>query len=95
MRKSINSAGVENIDLKLVRNRLRCFGDVSRMDDERPVIGLLYGDGEQSVVPSLQDSCKSALKFGNSLENWSSGVDNCPKWRKLVHQTCHVSEYSN
>lgn len=35
---------MEDMEVKLVRNRLRWLGHVSRMEDERPVKVLLFGE---------------------------------------------------
>lgn len=43
-REVLTRAGLEDMEVKLVRNRLRWLGHISRMEDERPVKVLLFGE---------------------------------------------------
>ena len=65
---------MEDIEILLVRSRLRWLGHVSRMEDDRPVKSLLYGElteGTRPVGrPRYKDTCESTLKCGNALGQW-------------------------
>ena len=50
-REVLTRAGLEDMEVKLVRNRLRWLGHVSRMEDERPVKVLLFGELNDSKRP--------------------------------------------
>ena len=87
-------ADVWDIELKLVRSRLRWLGHASRMDGDKPVKALLYGElanGSRPVGrPQLRfkDTCKSVLKCGGVLDQWRNVFGNRSEWRQLVHNTC-------
>ena len=86
----LKRAGVEDIELKLVGNRLRWLGHICRMEDNRPVKALLHSElfhGSRPVGrPYLRfkDTCKNALKFGHALDLWKTGVNNRQEWRRLI-----------
>ena len=88
-------ACVEDIEILLVRSRLRWLGHVSRMEDDRPVKSLLYGELTEGTRPvgrpklRYKDTCKSALKCGNALGQWKTKVENRTEWRHMIHQTCN------
>ena len=72
--KALARACVEYIEILLVRSRLRWLGHVSRMEDDRPVKSLLYGELTEGTRPvgrpkliRYKDTCKSVLKCGNAL----------------------------
>ena len=86
---------MEDIGILLVRSRLRWLGHVSRMEDDRPVKSLLYGElaeGTRPVgLPKLRykGTCKSALECGNALGQWKAMVENRTEWRHVIRQTCN------
>ena len=86
---------VEDIEITLVRNRLRWLGHVTRMPNERPVKALLYGELEEGTrrtgrpMLRFKDTCKSALKCGDTLEDWQTSVLDRPAWRASIRRTCH------
>ena len=86
---------MEDIEILLLRSRLRWLGHVSRIDDDRPVKSLFYGElteGRRPVGrPKLRykDACKSALKCGNVLGQWKATVENTTEWRHMIRQTCN------
>ena len=65
-----------DIEIILIRNRLRWMGHVARMPDELPVKALLYGvleEGSSRVGRPLlryQDTLKDILKRGAALGTW-------------------------
>ena len=65
--EALTRAGLEDMEIKLVRNRLRWLGHVSWKEVERPVEALLFGelnDGKRSIGrPKIRykDTCKCAL----------------------------------
>ena len=87
---------MEDIEILLVRSRLRWLGHVSRMEDDRPVKSLLYGELTEGTRPvgrpklRYKDTCKSALKCGgNALGQWKAKVENRTEWRHMIRQTCN------
>ena len=86
---------MEDIEILLVRSRLRWLGHVSRMEDDRPVKSLLYGELTEGTRPvgrpklRYKDTCKSALKCGNALGQWKAMVENRTEWRHMIRQTCN------
>ena len=81
---------MEDIEILLVRSRLRWLGHVSRMEDDRPVKSLLYGELTEGTRPvgrpklRYKDTCKSALKCGNALGQWKAMVENRTEWRHTI-----------
>ena len=75
----LNRANVEDIEIILTSNHLRWLGHVSRMENERPVKELLFGEldnGTSSLGrPKLRykDTCKSILRDGQVLDDWQKG----------------------
>ena len=49
--EALARACVEDIEILLVRSRLRWLGHVSRMEDNRPVKSLLYGELTEGTRP--------------------------------------------
>ena len=90
----LRRADVEDMEVKLVRTRLRWLGHVCRMEEDRPVKELLYCElthGSRPVgQPKLRfkDTCKSALKCGHVLDQWSSTVSNRAEWKRLTRVVC-------
>ena len=91
-------ACVEDIEILFVkvRSRLRWLGNVSRMEDDRPVKSLLHGELIEGTRPvgrpklRYKDTCKSALKYGNALGQWKAKVENRTEWRHVIRQTCNI-----
>ena len=59
-------ANVLDIEIKLLKNRLRWMGHICRMNDTKPVKALLFGEleGSRKVGRPLlryKDTCKMAL----------------------------------
>ena len=90
----LRRANAEDIEVILVRNRLQWLGHVSRMDDDRPVKSLLYGELESGTRPigrpklRYKDTCKSVLKLGGVLFNWQNLVDDRVLWRSTIGNVC-------
>ena len=81
---------MEDIEILLVRSRLRWLDHVSRMQDN-PVKSLLYGELTDGTCPvgRPKDTCKSELKCGNALGQWKAMVENRTEWRHIIRQTCN------
>ena len=79
-------ACVEDIEILLARSRLRWLGHVSRMEDDRPVKSLLYGELTEGTRPVGRPS---ALKFSNAHGQWKAKVENRTEWRHMIRQTCN------
>ena len=79
-----------DIEIILVRNRLRWMGHVARMQDVRPVKVLLYGvleEGSRRVGRPLlwyKDTLKDILKRGAALGTWREIVTDRLAWRRLT-----------
>ena len=64
----IQPADAEDIEITLIKSRLRWLGHVSRMDDNRPVKALIYGALEKGTRPvgrpklRYKDTCTSIVK---------------------------------
>ena len=90
----LKRAGTEDIEVMLVRSRLRWLGHVCRMDDNRPQKQLLYGELASGSRPvgrpklRVKDSCKSILKSGQSLDTWQTAVKHRTKWCKSINSIC-------
>ena len=67
-------AGVEDVEILLVRSHIRWLEHVSRMQDDRPVKTLLYGEfatGTRPIgLPRLRykDACTTGVKRGQVLD---------------------------
>ena len=76
----LDRAKATDIEIILIRNRLRWMGHVARMSDERPVKTLLYGklaEGSRKVGRPLlrfKDTLKDILKRGGVLHSWKETV---------------------
>ena len=72
----LQRADAEDIEITLIKSRLRWLGHVSRMDDNRPVKALMYGELDKGTRPvgrpklRYKDTCKSILKSGRILDQW-------------------------
>ena len=68
---------------------------MARMEDDRPVKSLLYGELTEGTRPvgrpklRYKDACKSVLKCGNELGQWEAKVEKRIEWRHIIHQTCN------
>ena len=93
--EALARACVEDIEILLVRSRLRWLGNVSRMEDNHPMKSLLYGELTEETRPvgrpklRYKDTCTSALKCGNALGQWKAMVENRTEWRHIIRQTCN------
>ena len=67
---------MEDTEILLVRSRLCWPGHVSRMEDDRPVKSLSYGEFTNRTGPvgrpkhRYKDTCKIALKSVHALGQW-------------------------
>ena len=92
--EALRRADVEDMEVKLVRTRLRWLGHVCRMEEDRPVKELLYCElahGSRPVGrPKLcfKDTRKRALRCGRVLDQWSSTVSNRAEWKRLTRVVC-------
>ena len=86
----LRHADVEDMDVMLVRTRLRWLGHVCRINNDRPGKQLLYCElarGSRPIGRSklrFKDTCKSSLKCGHALDQWFSTVDNRAEWKRLT-----------
>ena len=70
----LERANVLDIEIKLLKNRLRWMGHICHMNDTRPVkVVLLFGEleGSRKVGHPLlryKDTCKMALQRGKVLD---------------------------
>ena len=75
----LKRAGVEDIELKLVGNRLRWLCHTCRMDDNRSVKVLLHSEKFMDLdllvdpIQDLRTLAKNALKCGHVLDLWKTG----------------------
>ena len=92
----LRRADVEDMEVMLVRTRLRWLGHNCRMNNDRPVKQLLYCElahGSRSIGrPKLRfkDTCKSALKCDHVLDQWVSTVNNRAEWERLTRVVCYA-----
>ena len=90
----LKRSGFENIELKLIGNRLRWLGHICRMDDNRTAKALLHSElfhGSQPVgrpYLSFKDTCKNALKCGHILDVWKTVVDNRQECKRPIRTVC-------
>ena len=86
---------MEDIEILLVSSQLRWLRYVSRMEVDRPLESLSYGELTEGSRPvgrpklRYEDTCKSALKCGNALGQWKATVENRTEWRHMIRQTCN------
>ena len=86
----------EDIEITLIKSRLRWLGHVSRMDDDRPVKALMYGELDKGTRPvgrpklRYKDTCKSVLKSGRILDRWQDLVVDRPLWRRTIGNVCGI-----
>ena len=87
-----------DIEIILVRNRLRWMGHVACMPDVRPMKALLYGvleEGSRRVEHPLlryKDTVKDILKRGAALGTWREIVTDRLAWRRLTSDICDKIE---
>ena len=68
---------------------------MSRMEDDRPVKSLLYGElaeGTRTVGRTqlrYKDTCKSVLKCRNAFGELKVKLENRTEWRHIIRQTCN------
>lgn len=92
----LRRADVEDMEVMLVRTRLRWLGHNCRMNNDRPVKQLLYCElahGSRSIGrPKLRfkDTCKSALKCDHVLDQWLSTMNNRAEWERLTRVVCYA-----
>lgn len=85
------------MEVKFVRNRLRWLGHVSRMEDERPVKVLLFGELNDGKRPfgrpkiRYKYTSRCALRRCDVIKDWRSRVDNQRGWEKLTWEKCKRS----
>ena len=71
----LQRADAEDFEITLIKSRLRWLGHVSRMDDNRPVKALMYGELDKGTRPvgrpklRYKDTCKNILKSGRNLRS--------------------------
>ena len=89
--KVLTRAGLEDIEIKLVRNRLRWLGHLSWKEDESHAVkALLFGELNDGKCPigrpkiRYKDTYRCALRRGDVMKDWRSRVDNRREWRKLT-----------
>ena len=91
----LHQARATDIEIILIRNRLRWMGHVARMPDDRPVKALLYGvlnEGTRRVGRPLlrfKDTIKDILKRGGAIDYWRDAVNDRLAWRRLVDGVSH------
>ena len=91
----LERANVLDIEIKLLKNRLRWMGHICRMNDTRPVKALLVGklEGSRKVGrPFLRykDTCKMALQCREVLNEWNAVVNDRDMWKALIQNVCKV-----
>ena len=97
----LDHAKSTDIEIILVRNRLRWMGHVARMPDVRPVKALLYGvleEGSRRVGRPLlryKDTLKDILKRGAALGTWREIVTDRLAWRRLTSDICDKIEINH
>lgn len=94
----LRHADVEDIEVKLVRVRLRWLGHACRIKEDRPVKELLYCELAHGSRPvgrpmklGVMDTSKTALKCGHVLDQCSSTVSNRAEWKRLTRVVCDAS----
>jgi len=91
----LERANVLDIEIKLLKKRLRWMGHICRINDTRPVKALLFGEleGSRKVGRPLlryKDTCKMALKRSEVLNEWNAVVNDRDKWKALIQKVCKV-----
>ena len=92
----IRPRGLEDIEITLIKSRLRWLGHVSRMDDDRPVKALMYGELDKGTRPlgrpklRYRDIRKSVLKSGRILDRWQDLVVDRPLWKRTIGNVCGI-----
>ena len=87
----LTRAGLEDIEIKLVRNRLRWLGHLSWKEDESHAVkALLFGELNDGKCPigrpkiRYKDTCRCALRRGDVMKDFRG------EGRYLYH-VCHSS----
>ena len=87
-----------DIEIILVRNRLRWMGHVARMPDVRPVKALLYGVSEENSrrvgrpLLRYKDTLEDIIKRGTALGTWREILTDRLAWRRLISINCDKIE---
>ena len=87
-----------DIEITLIRNRVRWIGHVARVPDERFVKALLYGElteGSRKAgrpLPRYKDTIKDILKRGGSLNTWRAIVGERLARRRFTADVCDKIE---
>ena len=89
----LDRANVLDMEIKLLKDRLRWMGHICRMKDTRPVKALQFGEleGSRKVGRPLlryKDRCKMALKRSEVLNEWNAVVNDRDKWKALIQNVC-------
>ncbi|PFX20644.1 hypothetical protein AWC38_SpisGene14894 [Stylophora pistillata] len=90
----LRRADVEDMEVMLVRTRLRWLGHVSRMDNDRLVKQFLYFELAHGSRPvgrpkvRFKDTCKRVLKCRVVLDRLLSTVNNRAQWKRLTREVC-------
>ena len=83
-----------DIEVILAQNRLRWLGHIARMDENRTVKQLFYGElvsGNRPIGrPRLRfkDNIKALLRTGRILQSWNELVLDRPGWRRNTLLVC-------
>ena len=80
----LERANVLDIEIKLLKNRLRWMGHICRVNDTRPVKALLFGEleGSRKVGRPLlryKDTCKMDLQRSEVLNERNTVVNDHDK----------------
>ena len=92
----LRRADAEDIEITLIKSRLRWLGHASRMDDDRPVKALMYSELDKGTRPvgrpklRYKDTCKSVLKSGRFLDRWQDLVVDRPLRRRTIGNVCGI-----
>ena len=95
----LDRAVTEDIENKLIRNRLRWVGHVVRLPDDGPTKALPYGElaqGSRKTGRTLlryRDTIKDILNRGGALHTWRDAVMERTEWRKCIdhfHKWRHI-----
>ena len=87
-----------DIEVILIRSRLRWIGHVARMPDERPMKAIPYGElaeGSRGVGRPLlryKDTMKDILKRGGAPNMWREIVGDRLAWWRFTSDVCDKIE---
>lgn len=86
----IRRANLEDIEIKLVRSRLRWLGHHCHIGDDRPAKRLLYSEPVNGSRPvgrpklRFKDTLKTTVKCGNVLDVWQHSAHDRGKLLRRV-----------